>query len=56
MEKKTNESVHMEIGIEEEEMLPQTTLRRKLGEGWWRQSLGLQELMFFVCYALKFAQ
>ena len=31
MEKKTNESVHMEIEIEEEETLQQTALRRKLG-------------------------
>src|SRR6218665_2326119 len=30
-EKKTNESVHMEIGTEEEETLQQTVLRRKLG-------------------------
>src|SRR6218665_510367 len=30
-EKKTNESVRMEIGIEEEETLQQTALRRKLG-------------------------
>src|SRR6218665_3077041 len=30
-EKKTNESVHMEIGIEEDETLQQTALRRKLG-------------------------
>ena len=30
-EKKTNESVCMEIGIEEEEMLQQTALRRKIG-------------------------
>src|SRR6218665_1390320 len=30
MEKKTNESVRMEIGIEEDEMLQQTVLRRKL--------------------------
>src|SRR6218665_2572848 len=29
--KKTNESVRMEIGIEEDEMLQQTALRRKLG-------------------------
>ena len=31
MEKKTNESVRMEIGIEEDEMLQQTVPRRKLG-------------------------
>src|SRR6218665_3354108 len=31
MEKKNNESVRMEIGIEEEETLQQTALRRKLG-------------------------
>ena len=31
MEKKTNESVRMEIGIEEDETLQQTALRRKLG-------------------------
>ena len=31
MEKKTNESVHMEFGIEEDETLQQTALRRKLG-------------------------
>ena len=30
-EKKTNESVRMEIGIEEDETLQQTVLRRKLG-------------------------
>src|SRR6218665_2389810 len=30
-EKKINESVRMEIGIEEEEMLQRTALRRKLG-------------------------
>ena len=30
MEKKTNESVRMEIGIEEDETLQQTALRRKL--------------------------
>src|SRR6218665_593643 len=30
-EKKTNESVRMEIGIEEEDTLQQTALRRKLG-------------------------
>src|SRR6218665_1182179 len=30
-EKKTNESVRMEIGIEEDETLQQTALRRKLG-------------------------
>ena len=30
-EKKTTESVRMEIGIEEEETLQQTALRRKLG-------------------------
>ena len=30
-EKKTNESVRMEIGVEEEETLQQTALRRKLG-------------------------
>ena len=29
-EKKTNESVRMEIGIEEDETLQQTVLRRKL--------------------------
>jgi len=31
MEKKTNESIHMEIGIEEDETLQQTAIRRKLG-------------------------
>ena len=30
-EKKTNESVRMEIGIEKEETLQQTVLRKKLG-------------------------
>src|SRR6218665_1160616 len=30
-EKKTNESVRLEIGIEEDETLQQTALRRKLG-------------------------
>ena len=30
-EKKTNESVRMEIGVEEDETLQQTALRRKLG-------------------------
>ena len=30
-EKKTNESVRIEIGIEEDETLQQTALRRKLG-------------------------
>src|SRR6218665_704241 len=30
-DKKTNESVRMEIGIEEDEMLQPTALRRKLG-------------------------
>jgi len=30
-EKKTNESVRLEIGIAEDEMLQQTAIRRKLG-------------------------
>jgi len=30
-EKKTNESVRLEIGIEEDETLQQTAIRRKLG-------------------------
>jgi len=29
-EKKTNESVHLEIGIKQDEMLQQTAIRRKL--------------------------
>jgi len=31
MKKKNNESVQLEIGIEEHETLPQTAIRRKLG-------------------------
>ena len=33
-EKKTNENVRMEIGIEEDETLQQTAIRRKLGCFW----------------------
>src|SRR6218665_781332 len=40
MEKKTNESVRMEIGIEEDETLQQTTLRRKARILW-------------TCYAIR---
>ena len=44
MEKKTNESVRMEIGIEEDETLQQTALRRKLGFfGHVMQSDGLEK-------------
>src|SRR6218665_716613 len=43
MEKKTNESIHMEIGIEEE-TLQQTALRRKLGFfGYVMRSDGLEK-------------
>jgi len=45
-EKKTNESVRMEIGIEEDETLQQTVLRRKLGFfGHVMQSDGLEKRM-----------
>jgi len=49
MEKKTNESVHMEIGIEEDEMLQQTALRRKLGFfGRVMRSDGLEKRMMLA--------
>ena len=40
MEKKTNESVRLEIGIEEDETLQQTAIRKKLG-------------FFWTCYAIR---
>src|SRR6218665_3626062 len=49
MGKKTNESVHMEIGIEEDEMLQQTALRRKLGFfGHVMRSDGLKKRMMLA--------
>ena len=48
-EKKTNESVRMEIGIEEDEMLQQTALRRKLGFfGHVMRSDGLEKRMMLA--------
>src|SRR6218665_2229066 len=48
-EKKTNESVHMEIGIEEYETLQQTALRRKLGFfGHVMRSDGLEKRMMLA--------
>src|SRR6218665_3347216 len=48
-EKKTNESVRMEIGIEEEETLRQTALRRKLGFfGHVMRSDGLEKRMMLA--------
>src|SRR6218665_891985 len=45
-EKKTNESVRVEIGIEEDETLQQTALRRKLGFfGHVMRSDGLEKRM-----------
>jgi len=45
-EEKTNESVRMEIGIEEDETLQQTVIRRKLGFfGQVMQSDGLEKGM-----------
>src|SRR6218665_3290129 len=49
MEKKTNESERMEIGIEEDETLQQTALRRKLGFfGHVMRSDGLDKRMMLV--------
>src|SRR6218665_1884472 len=49
MEKKTNESVRMEIGIEEDETLQQTALRRKLGFfGQVMRSDGLEKRMMLA--------
>src|SRR6218665_2838575 len=49
MGKKTNESVCMEIGIEEDEMLQQTALRRKLGFfGHVMRSDGLKKRMMLA--------
>ena len=49
-EKKTNESVRMEIGIEEVEMLQQTAIRRKLGFfGHVMRSDGLEREMMLAC-------
>src|SRR6218665_3709417 len=48
-EKKTNESVHMEIGIEEDEMLQQTAIRRKLRFfGHVMRSDGLERIMMLA--------
>src|SRR6218665_198657 len=48
-EKKTNESVRMEIGIEEDEKLQQTELRRKLGFfGHVMRSDGLEKRMMMA--------
>ena len=48
-EKKTNESVHMVIGIEEDETLQQTALRRKLGFfGHVMRSDGLEKTMMLA--------
>src|SRR6218665_1029963 len=48
-EKKTNESVRMEIGIEEDETLQQTALRRKLGFfGHVMRSDGLEKRMMLA--------
>src|SRR6218665_615051 len=48
-EKKTNESVHMEIGIEEVETLQQTAPRRKLGFfGHVMRSDGLEKRMMLA--------
>src|SRR6218665_2390951 len=48
-EKKTNESVCMEIGIEEDETLQQTALRRKLGFfGHVMRSDGLEKRMMLA--------
>jgi len=49
-EKMTNENVRMEIGIEEDEMLQQTAIRRKLGLiGHVIQSGGLKKEMMLAC-------
>ena len=46
---KTNESVRMEIGIEEEETLQQTALRRKLGFfGHVMRPEGLEKIMMLA--------
>src|SRR6218665_3079807 len=48
-EKKSNESVRMEIGIEEDETLQQTALRRKLGFfGHVMRSAGLEKRMMLA--------
>jgi len=48
-EKKTNESVRMKIGIEEDETLQQTALRRKLGFfGHIMRSDGLEKRMMLA--------
>ena len=48
-EKKTNESVRMEIGIEEDETLQQTAVRRKLGFfGHVMRSDGLEKRMMLA--------
>jgi len=50
MKKKTNENVRMEIGIEEDETLQQTALRRKLGFfGHVMRSDGLEKGMMLAC-------
>src|SRR6218665_4051107 len=50
MEKKTNESVRLEIGMEEDETLQQTAIRRKLGfVGHVMQSDGLEKGMMLAC-------
>src|SRR6218665_1224546 len=48
-EKKTNETVRIEIGIEEDEMLQQTALKRKLGFfGHVMRSDGLEKRMMLA--------
>ena len=48
--KKTNESVHLKIGIEEDETLQQTAIRRKLGFfGYVMRSDGLEKRMMLAC-------
>src|SRR6218665_1273420 len=50
IEKKTNESVCLEIGIEEDEKLQQTAIRRKLGFfGHAMRSDGLEKGMMLAC-------
>jgi len=49
-EKKTNENVRMEIGIEEDETLQQTAIRRKLGFfGHVMRSDGLGKGIMLAC-------
>jgi len=49
-EKKTNESVRLEIGVEEDETLKQTAIRRKLGFfGRGMRSDGLEKGMMLAC-------